>query len=155
MAHKKSSLTKRDALRQQGVFNARSENVTDPLFQEHEFFDPEDLVQVKYEMLRRVENDHQPVLHAAAAFGFSRPTFYQAQQDFEQRGLAGLIRDKPGPRRAHKATAKVLEFVARQRAQDPSITSAEAARQVKQRFGVKIHPRSIERAIRSEQKKPR
>jgi len=38
-----------------------------------------DVVQVKYEMLRRVRVDQVPMARAARAFGFSRPAFYQAQ----------------------------------------------------------------------------
>ena len=67
---------KLEPLRQQGVLNPHAEQVTDPLFGEHDFFDARDVVQVKYEMLRRVEVDGAPVAHAAAAFSFSRPSFY-------------------------------------------------------------------------------
>jgi hypothetical protein len=43
--------------------NPSPERVTDELFQE--FFDPRDLVQVKYEMLRRVQTEGQPVGRSA------------------------------------------------------------------------------------------
>ena len=48
---------KRKLLQQQGVLNPNAAQVKDPLFQSSDFFDAEDLVQVKYEMLRRVEID--------------------------------------------------------------------------------------------------
>src|SRR5579863_4307408 len=67
------------SLREQGAVNPRPQTVTDDLFTASEFFDPNDLVQVKYEMLRRVEKDGQSVTEAAVKFGFSRPSFYQAQ----------------------------------------------------------------------------
>jgi transposase len=155
MSKAKPDSGKRKALQQQSVFNPNASNVRDPLFQSSEFFDPEDLVQVKYEMLRRVEADQQPVSQAAAAFGFSRPTFYQAQSDFKQRGLAGLIPDKPGPKRSHKLTAEVLDFVRNQRAGQTDVTAKELARRIKKKYGVKVHPRSIDRAIQRHQKKPR
>jgi transposase len=155
MSKAKPDSGKRKALQQQSVFNPNASNVSDPLFQSSEFFDPEDLVQVKYEMLRRVEADQQPVSQAAAAFGFSRPTFYQAQSDFKQRGLAGLIPDKPGPKRAHKLTGEVLDFVSDQRAEKTDVTATELARRIKKEYGVKVHPRSIDRALRRRQKKPR
>ena len=78
MPRKKTHSRKHDALQQQGCLNPRPEQVADPLFQQSDFFDPNDLVQVKYEMLRRVQIDQQPVRQAAAAFGFSRPTYYTA-----------------------------------------------------------------------------
>lgn len=62
---------KRNTLAAHGTLNPRPQNVTDELFQSGEFFDPRDLVQVKYEMLRRVRVDGHSVTQAAAAFGFS------------------------------------------------------------------------------------
>jgi hypothetical protein len=67
---------KRDALRRNGTLNPHPDVVTDSLFRTGDFFDPDDLVQVKYEMLRRVRLDKQSVSQSASAFGFSRPTFY-------------------------------------------------------------------------------
>jgi hypothetical protein len=64
---------KQAALRQNGALNPHPQHVTDRLFQENEFFDARDLVQVKYEMLRRVRVERAPVSQSAAAFGFSPP----------------------------------------------------------------------------------
>jgi hypothetical protein len=103
---------KRSFLRQQGTLNPRPETVRHESFQDSEFFDPQDLVQVKYEMLRQVEVDKQPVSQAAKTFGFSRPSFYQAQAAFQETGLAGLLPHKRGPRSGHKLTNELMEFVA-------------------------------------------
>ncbi len=80
---------KQRILQQQGSFNPRPQAVTDPLFLKEPFFDPRDLVQVKYEMLRRVQSEGHSVTQAVAAFGFSRPSFYQALAAFKQGGLGG------------------------------------------------------------------
>ena len=130
--------SKRDALRQQGILNPRPHDVTHPLFQNSEFFDSRDLLQVKYEMLREVQVENRSVSQSAAAFGFSRPSFYQAQAAFAQDGLAGLIPHKRGPRGAHKLTPEVMAFV---------------DEVIEERFGLRVHPRSIERRLRK--KKPR
>src|ERR1041385_7805323 len=90
------------ALRQSQTLNAHAKEVRDPLFLEKDFFDPRDLSQVKYEMLRRVQKEQAHVSQAAAAFGFSRPSFYKAQEDFAQAGLAGLIPRKRGPKQRRK-----------------------------------------------------
>ena len=102
---------KRRILQQQGNLHRRPQAVTDPLFLQHPFFDPHDLVQVKYEMLRRAQSEGHSVTQAAAAFGFSRPSFYQALAAFEHGGLGGLIAHKRGPKAAHKLTAEVVQFV--------------------------------------------
>ena len=97
-----------EALRVDGALNRHADQITDPVFGAHQFFDARDLVQVKYEMLRRVEIDTQPVTPTAAAFRLSRPSFYQAQRAFQQRGLAGLLPKKRGPHGGHKLTAEIV-----------------------------------------------
>lgn len=154
MASKKaSSPTKRDSLRREGALNPHPQTVTDPLFQDSDFFDRDDLIQVKYEMLRRVQIGKQPVSQAASAFGLSRPTFYQAQTGFAENGLAGLLPQKRGPRHPHKLTAEVLNFIAQARSEDPALRFDAVAKVVRERFSVTIHPRSIERALAQQEKK--
>src|SRR3984885_4020635 len=112
------------ALEESGTVNPRPQDVDDPAFIDSNFFDPRDLIQVRYEMLRRVHVEGQTIADAAAHFGVSRPTFYKAQTDFERDGLAGLLPVKRGPRGPHKVTAKVMDFVARALAKDPSLDGA-------------------------------
>ena len=123
------------------------------LFESSEFFDPEDVLQVKYEMLRLVNVDKRPISEAAKACGFSRPSFYQAQVAFEQGGLAALIAHKPGPHGGHKLTPAVLQFVIEARTADPGVRSERLAERVHQRYGVHVHPRSIERQLLRKKKR--
>jgi len=146
---------KLQTLQQQGTLNPRPKDVNDGLFLQNGFFDPRDLVQVKYEMLRRVETDGQSVTEAAASFGFSRPSFYQAWSAFEQGGLVGLVPHKRGPKQAHKLTDEVMTFLVEKRQKEPSLRPAELARLIRERFGTTVHPRSIERRLRRHQKKRR
>lgn len=142
-------------LQQQGTLNPRPKEVRDELFLQDEFFDPRDLVQVKYEMLRRVQSEGKSVTAAAANFGFSRPSFYQALSAFEQDGLAGLAPRKRGPKQAHKLTEEVLTFIGEVRRKEPSVRLAELVKRIQERFGTKVHPRSIERSLMRRQKKRR
>jgi transposase len=125
------------------------------LFEEGEFFDPRDLVQVKYEMLRRVRVDGRPVSQAASDFGVSRPTFYEAQAAFSEGGITALLPKKRGPRGRHKLRGEVLAFLHKQIVAGEPMRAAELARQVQKRFGLSVHPRSIERALRDSEKKTR
>lgn len=145
--------SKIDALRREGSLNPHPESVTDSLFKGSDFFDARDLVQVKYEMLRRVRIDQQSITEATSAFGFSRPTFYQAQASFERGGLSGLLPKKPGPKRSHKLSTEVVEFLEQVLRDEPSLRSPELALRVLERFGRKVHPRSIERALARPKKK--
>ena len=61
---------KRQILRQTGTLNPRADRVTDELFTGSDFFDPNDLLQVKYEMLRRVHSDGFTVRRAASSLVF-------------------------------------------------------------------------------------
>lgn len=155
MSHTKRADPKSDALREQGALNPHPERVTDELFRQSEFFDTKDLPQVKYEMLRRVQQDGVAVARAAKDFGFSRPSFYEAQTAFAAAGLPGLIPKKRGPRGAHKLNADVMRFIDAVRAKDSSVTVSALVPLVKKRFGVDVHPRSMERALaRQEKKRP-
>jgi len=142
-------------LRRHGTLHPHPEDVADPLFQDSEFFDPRDIVQVKYEMLRRVRVDGRSVTEAASLFGFSRPTFYQAREAFERNGIAGLIPGKRGPRGAYKLTSEVLSFVVELQRADPSVRATELSDHIQRRFGVSAHPRSIDRALAQQEKKRR
>ena len=152
---KQSRDPKSQALQRQAALHPHPEHATDDLFVTREFFDPRDVVQVKYEMLRRVQREGHAVSRSAAAFGFSRPTFYQAQAAFQQGGLPALMPQKRGPKDAHKLTGDVLAFVRRARQDDPSLRPADLVSLVKDRYGVTVHPRSLERALSRRQKKPR
>jgi transposase len=143
------------SLREQATLNPRPQTVTDEQFVEGEFFDPRDLVQVKYEMLRRVEKDGYTITDAAARFGFSRPSFYQARTALQDGGLAGLVPHKRGPKRAHKLTDETLEFIGQTLQEDSSLRSRDLAMRIRERFGVEIHPRTIERGLARSQKKRR
>jgi transposase len=139
---------KHAALRRHHALNPRPHAVTDPAFTTgNPFFDCDDLVQVKYEMLRRVRQEQLSVSRAAATFGFSRFSFYAAQAVFHQAGLPGLVPKRPGPRRAHKLSDEVVDVLARSHAADRSLTATKLASLVQERFGVSVHPRSVERAL--------
>ena len=138
---------KEEALRQTRTLNPRPEAVRDEEFGSSEFFDARDLVQVKYEMVRRVRVDGEPVSRSAAAFGFSRPSFYQAAAAVDAHGLAGLVPARPGPRRAHKLSDEVVAFAQAVREDDPALRPAELAELIAGRFGISVHPRSVERAL--------
>ena len=142
------SSRKLKALQEHGALHLRPQDVTDPLFHESAFFDVRDIVQVKYEMLRRVRIDERQVSETAAAFGLSRPSFYAARRAFEQDGLPGLLPQKRGPRRAHKLTDEVLAVLAAARTEEGAVPRVqELAEVLKERFGITAHPRSIERSL--------
>jgi transposase len=107
---------------------------------------------ILYEMLRQVDVEKQPVSQASKTFGFSRPSFYQAQAAFQEAGLAGLLPQKRGPRSGHKLTPELMQFVAQLRLAEPAISSPQLAERIAQRFGISVHPRSIDRQLQRQKK---
>jgi transposase len=142
-----SKPSKLDALAEDGALNPAAEKVRDPKFQEDGFFDPHDIVQVKYEMLRRALVEKASVTDVSEEYGVSRPTFYQAKTDFEQSGVAGLVPKKRGPRGPHKVQGEALAFLKAQISPGEPIRARELAKSLLMELGVEVHPRTIERAI--------
>jgi len=147
------SNAKRRALEQTGTFNPRSQEVRHALFENSEFFDPRDLLQLKYESLRAVDHDRYSIAQAAQEFGLSRPTIYQAQAKFEQSGLQGLLPHKRGPKSAHKLTAEVRKFLEQCLVSDPELAARELALRVRKRFQIQLHARTIEKALKTRAKR--
>ena len=146
---------KAEALREQGCLHPHPEKVTDEAFVASEFFDPRDLVQVKYEMLRRVRVEGQAISQAAMGFGLSRPSYYQALAAFDAGGLPALLPKKPGPRRAHKLSEEVMTALLEALAEEPQLGPRELVELAEARFGLSVHRRSIERALARQEKKRR
>lgn len=135
------------ALLDNGTMNPSPDKVTDPRFHKSEFFDPRDLVQVKYEMLRRVLVESASVTDASSEYGVSRPTYYQAKGSFEEGGIAGLVPRKPGPRGPHKLQGEVLRFVQSQHVPGRPVRARALAKLVREKFSLDVHARTIERAL--------
>jgi len=138
---------KEAALAAARCLNPHPEQVRDPAFLAGEFFDARDMVQVKYEMVRKVKADGAPVTEAAAAFGYSRPSYYEAAAALERSGLEGLVPARPGPRGAHKLTEEICAWAEQQLAADPGLRPAQLVPLIEESFGVRVHPRSVEKAL--------
>ena len=152
---KKPDEDKTESLKKYGALNPRPQKVTEKMFSDSalEFFDPRDLVQVKYEMLRAVDKEGRSVKQASKAFGFSRPAFYQAQFQFKQGGVSGLVKKRCGPKSAHKLTDDILAFIEEEVEEGKPLRARKLAPLIKEKFGKDVHPRSIERAVRRRKKK--
>jgi transposase len=120
----------------------RAPAVRDARFRQGAFFDPADVIQVKYEMLRRHHVEGTSVTELAALFGVSRETFYRVAREFHAHGLLGLTPAKPvaktGPRGAWKITEEVVAYAVRRRGAKRAPSLVELAREVERRFGVRV-----------------
>jgi transposase len=143
------------ALQETGTANPHAHAVQDPAFVDSDFFDSHDLIQVRYEMLRRVRTEGQSITKATTLFGVSRPTFYKVQSDFTHSGLVGLLPAKRGPRGPRKITPDVLRFIEEAAASEEKLDTQDLAARIAQRFGLVVHWRTVQRALARLKKKAR
>lgn len=144
---------KSEALAQDGALNPNPEAVRDALFVGNPFFDPKDLVQVRYEMVRRHQVDGVAISEAASSFGVTRPTFYKAQGALLAVGLAGLLPSRRGPKAGHKVSDDVIAFVVDLKGRSPELTTLQCLDAIETRFDIKVHRRSLERALARKKKR--
>jgi len=138
--------TRLRTLEEGGLVHPRADEVTAPLFTgDLSFFLPVDKVQVKYEMLRAHLLDGIAAGAAARIHGYSRSAFYLVLRAFDERGMLGLLDEKRGRRGPVKVTPEIRTFLD---AADPFRSGADLAREIKHRFGVELHRRTVERARR-------
>ena len=138
-------MEKKECLIENGTYNKNHERVKDARFAEGGFFDPMDIAQVKYEMLKEVEQNGASVTDAAEDFGFSRTAFYSIKDAFNKHGIKGLIPEKPGPRKPHKLTPEYQELIEGWISQSPGISSSELAKRVNESGADNVSKRTIER----------
>jgi len=144
---------KHQALEESGTFNMHADEVRDPAFSHSAFFDPHDLVQVRYEMLRSVLNERQSITDTVARFGVTRPTFYKAHADFLRGGLVGLLPAKRGPHGPHKVTDDVMRFIEQSRVTQPDLDGPALVERIQRHFGLTVHRRTVARALVRSKKK--
>lgn len=136
-------------MKREGTLHPNPEKVRAELVTQSPFFDANDLMQMKYEMLRSVSVEQQPAAAAAREFGLSRVAYYHARSQYENHGLAGLLPHKRGPKRPHKLNDEVMAFVNEQLAVTSGPPNWEfLSQQIEVRFGINIHPRSVARAVK-------
>jgi len=138
------------ALAASGTLNRTPQAVRDPLFRSGGFFDPHDLLQLRYEMVRRHRVENLSVAATAELFGVSLPTAYQAHAAFAAGGLAGLLPKRRGPKQGHKLTPEILAHIEQRRRERPDWRAREVQTELQQCFGLTVHRRSVERVLQGQ-----
>ena len=140
-------LTKQDILLENGTFNRNHAKVTEPRFRNDDFYDPQDLAQVKYEMLRTARESKESVEEITVRFGFSRAGFYKIKNSFDKDGLSAFVSNKTGPQNAWKLTKDHQRFIDRYISENPGTGSADIASTLKTERGLEISKRTVERYL--------
>ena len=138
-------MSKEDILMENGTYNKKYKNVKTPKFIDDHFFDPMDIVQVKYEMLKEVEREGVTVTDATDNYGFSRTAYYNIKDAFSKQGIKGLIPERTGPKSPHKLTREYQKRIDECVAGNPGISSNEIAELLNKDGSINISKRTIER----------
>ena len=143
---------KTDYLKEAGTLNPRPEKVRDEKFLTNDFFDPHDLLQVRYELIRSHKNEKLAISDIAGIFGVTRLTVYRLIEAFEEKGLQGLMPKTRGPKEASKMKGVILSFIEQILETDPKATKEMLIKKVEDEYGVKVHRRTLERAIKKKKR---
>jgi len=138
-------MLKQDILIKNGTYNKNHAKVLEQRFVDDDFYDPYDLAQVKYEMLRSARETNRNIKEIAGKFGFSRAGFYKIKYSFEKSGVSSFVLNKTGPRKARKLTPKHQEFIDDYLTENPTASSENIAEALKKGNGLEITKRTVER----------
>ena len=138
---------KTDILKENGTYNPRHGKVKAANFQAGVFFDSEDLIQVKYELLRSIASGECSITQASELYGLSRESIYKNKAAYEAGGLQALIPKKTGPKGAHKLTEQGQSFLDAYVAANPSASVSEMNAKMRERTGIAVHNRTVERYL--------
>ena len=138
---------KKGFLEKEGLLNPRPERVTHPLFLSLDFFDPLDLPQVKYELLRAARADDYSVAEACTLFGFSREYFYRLERTFMENGYVALIGSTRGRRPLIALNQEIANFVVHRKLEQPKLSGEELRKEILMLFKVDCSRRTVERIV--------
>lgn len=142
---------KKAALKKSGGLNPHPEKIKDEKFINKDFFDANDLVQVRYEMVRYSKSNEKNISEIAELFGTSRLTIYRLIQLFDEHGLCGLIPQKRGPREASKISTSVAAYACKLMDENSNITKKKILEKIEDKFGIQVHRRTLERSLKKNQ----
>ncbi len=139
---------KAEFLRTEGMINPKPARVVHPLFQSIEFFDPLDIAQVRYEMLRSARVEDSSVKEACRLFGFSREYFYQLERDFMARGYVALLGSTKGRRPLIALNQEIINYLIHRKMAEPQLTSEDLRKEIWETHQVECSRRTVERVLK-------
>ena len=139
--------TKSQFLAKEGLLNPKPERISSPLFQTLDFFDPFDLPQVRYEMLRAARSDTMSVAEACRLFGFSREYFYRLERMFMQRGYVALLGSSMGRRPLLALNQEIVNFIIHRKLEQPQLSGENLRQEILRLYKVDCSRRTVERIV--------
>ena len=138
---------KKDFLKKEGILNPTPERVICPKFKNVDFFDPLDLPQVRYEMLRFARVGNASVSEACRQFGFSREYFYRLERSFKERGYVSLLGSRKGRRPVVALNQEIVNYIAHRKMEDPGLSGEKLRGEIYRLYNVECSRRTVERIV--------
>ena len=139
--------SKRAFLEKEGLLNSKPQRVSHPLFETLDFFDPFDLPQVRYEMIRSARVEKMPVAEACQLFGFSREYFYKLERAFMSRGYIAMLGSTMGRRPIIALNQEIINFIAHRKIEQPGVSGEKLRQQIQRLYNVDCSRRTVERIV--------
>jgi len=141
-------------LKRTGTLNPYPDSVSDSLFQENPFFDPKDLLQVRYEMLRRHSVEGISIVDVATRFGVFAPDCLSGPGCIPANGPERPASQAPRSQRRAQTIFRGSRVCAGASNRRAHFDDGGLCPSCSGKVGIRIHRRSLERALASK-KKPR
>jgi hypothetical protein len=138
---------KKKFLESEGLLNTRPERVSHPLFLSLDFFDPLDLPQVRYELLRTARAEETSVAEACRLFGFSREYFYRLERTFMEGGYVALLGLPRGRRPLVALNQEIVNFIIHRKLAQPKLSGEELRKEILSLYKVDCSRRTVERIV--------
>lgn len=139
--------SKRAFLKNEGLLNTKPQRVSHPLFETLDFFDPSDLPQIRYEMVRAARVEKMSVAAACKLFGFSREYFYKLERAFMARGYVAMLGSTMGRRPIIALNQEIINFIAHRKIEDPGLSGEKVRQEIQTLYNVDCSRRTVERIV--------
>lgn len=134
-------------LEQEGLLNPKPERIAYSSFGKYDFFDPLDLPQVRYEMIRSARVEENSVAKACRLFGFSREYFYKLEREFMARGYVALLGSPAGRRPLIALNQEIVNFIVHKKLEQPKISGERLRQEIQRLYNVTCSRRTVERIV--------
>ncbi len=139
--------SKKKFLEQEGLLNPKPERVSHPLFETLNFFDPLDLPQIRYEMIRAARVENISVAQTCKLFGFSREYFYKLERAFMARGYVALLGSTMGRRPIIALNQEIVNFIAHRKMEKAGLSGEKLRQEIQSLYKVDCSRRTVERIV--------
>ncbi|MBU0599712.1 MAG: helix-turn-helix domain-containing protein [bacterium] len=114
------------------------------------FLNLQDLVQVRYEMLRESFTSGKSISKVCAKYNYSRERFYHFKKRFEKKGILGLMDKKGGPKKPYKVNEEIEGIILNKRKSNgkEGKNIYAIAKELKKEGIIEISAKTVERILK-------